>query len=92
MNVQNNIFLSLNKIYSTNGNDKNYWKELLFSIKNDSSLSGIIDYFNQRIKNEPSNILNLDILDFLIDYGSINLVREIAKIDLMMNVFNLLIF
>ena len=90
MNVQNNIFLSLNKIYSTNGNDKNYWKELLFSIKNDSSLSGIIDYFNQRIKNEPSNILNLDILDFLIDYGSINLVREIAKIDLMMNVFNLL--
>ena len=53
-------------------------------------MSGIIDYFNQRIKNEPSNILNLDILDFLIDYGSINLVREIAKIDLMMNVFNLL--
>ena len=86
---QNNIFSILNNIYSTNGKDKNYWKDLLVSIKNDSSFPGIIKYFNQRIKNEPSNILNLDILDFLIDYGHINLLRELSKNDLMMNVFTI---
>ena len=90
MSEQKNIFSILNNIYSTNGKNKNYWKDLLVSIKNDSSFPGIIEYFNQRIKNEPSNILNLDILDFLIDYGHINLLRELSKNDLMMNVFTLL--
>ena len=77
MSEQKNIFSILNNIYSTNGKDKSYWKDLLVSITNDSSFPGIIEYFNQRIKNEPSNILNLDILDFLIDYGHINLLREL---------------
>ena len=50
----------------------------------------IIFYFNEKIKNEPSNPLNLDIIDFLIDFGPINLIREISKIEFMDNVFNLL--
>ena len=90
MKNENNIFLILNRLYSSNGMEKNYWKELLFSIENISFYQGIIQYFNQRIKNEPSNILNLDILDFLIDFGPINLLKELSKIDLMINVFNLL--
>ena len=90
MNTQNNIFSILNNIYSTNGRNKNYWKDLLICINNNSSFPKIIEFFNQRIKNEPSNILNLDILDFLIDYGRIDLLRELSKVDLMMNVFTLL--
>jgi len=90
MSTQNNIFSILNNIYSTNGKDKKYWKDLLISINNNSSFPGIIEFFNQRIRNEPSNILNLDILDFLIDYGHIDLVRELSKVDLMTNVFMLL--
>ena len=32
----------------------------------------------------------LDIIDFLIDFGPINLIREISKNEFMLNVFNLL--
>ena len=90
MNEQNNIFHCLNQIYSSNGKNKNSWKELIFSMNNFNSNPGIIHYFNQRIINEPSNILTLDILDFLIDFGPIHLLRELSKIDLMINIFNLL--
>ena len=90
MNAENIIFFNLNQIYSTKGRDKNSWKELFVSVKKCTSYPGIIHYFNQRLINEPSNSLNLDILDFLIDYGPINLLREISKIDLMINIFNLL--
>ena len=90
MNDKNNIFDYLNQIYSTNGKDKNSWKELIFSLNNFNFNPSIIHYFNQRIINEPSNLLTLDILDFLIDFGPIQLLRELSKIDLMINVFNLL--
>ena len=90
MNGQSNIIFHINKIYLTNGRDINYWKDLLFTLNNNSSLVGVIDYFNQRIRNEPSNILNLDILDFLIDFSPIPLLKELSKIDLMINIFNLL--
>ena len=90
MNEQNIIFYHLDQIYNTKGRDKNSWKELIFSIKNCTFYSGIIYYFNQRIIREPSNVLTLDILDFLIDYGPINLLRELSKIDLMINILNLL--
>ena len=90
MNDKNNIFDYLNQIYSTNGKDKNSWKELIFSLNNFNFNPSYIHYFNQRIINEPSNLLTLDILDFLIDFGPIQLLRELSKIDLMINVFNLL--
>lgn len=90
MNEENNVFYILNKLYSTKGRDKNCWKNLLINIKNFPSYEGIIQYFNQRMINEPSNTLTLDILDFLIDYSSIELLRELSKIDIMINFFNLL--
>ena len=90
MNDENSIFVILNNIYSTYGRDKNYWKDLLLYIKKIYSYKGIIHYFNQRLINEPSNIITLDILDYIIDFGPISLLRELSKIDLMINVFNLL--
>ena len=85
----------LNKLYESNGRDKQIWLDLL-SILNTSnssesdSYNDIINFFNEKIKNEPSNPLTLDIIDFLIDFGPINLIREISKIEFMNNVFNLL--
>ena len=90
MDEKNNIFYHLNKLYSTNGREINSWKKLLFTLNNNSLYQDLIQYFRQRIINEPSNILTLDILDFLIDYGPINLLRELSKIDLMIHIFNLL--
>ena len=83
----------LNKLYESNGRDKQIWLDLL-SILNTSnssdSYNDIINFFNEKIKNEPSNPLTLDIIDFLIDFGPINLIREISKTEFMSNVFNLL--
>ena len=90
MEDNTNIFFILNQIFSSNGEDKNSWKNLLLSLNNISSYEEIIHYFNQKLINNPSNSLTLDILDFMIDNGPITLLRELSKIDLMINVFNLL--
>ena len=93
---QNNTSINsnnLNKIYESNGRDKKTWIDLLSSLNNSNSTDSyndIIFYFNQKIKNEPSNSLTLDIIDFLIDFGPINLIREISQIEFMNNIFNLL--
>ena len=91
-NLANNstIVFNLNKIYGFNGNDKQAWIDLLLSTINSQSFTCIIYFFNQKIINEPSNPLTLDIIDFLIDYGPIELIRELANISFMNNILNLL--
>ena len=79
------ITFYLNTIYSYNGNDKQAWGDLLLSIINSQSFTCIIYFFNQKIKNEPSNPLTLDIIDFLIDCGPIELIRELSSINFMYN-------
>ena len=91
-NLANNstIVFNLNKIYGFNGNDKQAWIDLLLSTINSQSFTCIIYFFNQKIINEPSNPLTLDIIDFLIGYGPIELIRELANISFMNNILNLL--
>ena len=91
-NLANNstIVFNLNKIYGFNGNDKQAWIDLLLSTINSQSFTCIIYFFNQKIINEPSNPLTLDIIYFLIDYGPIELIREISNISFMNNIFKLL--
>jgi len=85
-----NILNSLNQLYESNGKDKQAWEILLISLNKTNTYLGLIYFFNQKIINSPSNPLTLDIIDFLIDYGPIYLIREISKIEFMKNVFNLL--
>ena len=85
-----NIMNSLNNLYESNGRDKKAWEDLLISLYNSNIYLGVIYFFNQKIINCPANPITLDIIDFLIDYGSINLIRELSKIEFMKNVFNLL--
>ena len=84
------IIFYLNRLYEFNDNYKQDWENLLISIINSQSFSCIIYFFNQKIINEPSNPLTLDIIDFLIDYGPIELIRELANISFMNNILNLL--
>ena len=85
-----NIINSLNNLYESNGRDKKAWENLLISLYKSNTYLGVIYFFNQKIINCPANPITLDIIDFLIDYGSINLIRELSKIEFMKNVFNLL--
>ena len=88
--INTNILNSLNHLYGSNGKDKQAWEILLISLNKTNTYLGLIYFFNQKIINSPSNPLTLDIIDFLIDYGPIYLIREISKIEFMKNVFNLL--
>jgi hypothetical protein len=92
MTNNSNFIYNLTKIYESNGNDKKSWLDLLMSVNSSppQSCIALINYLNQKIKNEPSNPLNLDIIDFLIDFGPIYLLREISNINFMNNFFNLL--
>jgi len=85
-----NIINSLNNLYESNGRNKQAWEDLLISLNKANTYLGAIYFFNQKIINCPANPITLDILDFLIDYGSISLIREISRIEFMKNVFNLL--
>ena len=85
-----NIINNLNNLYESNGRNKQAWEDLLISLYKSNTYLGLIYFFNQKIINCPANPITLDTIDFLIDYGSLNLIREISKIEFMQNVFNLL--
>ena len=89
-NNNTNVVSALKEIYSSSGKNKQAWEDLLVSIYQSSSYKEILSFFIQIIRNEPSNIMTLDIIDFLIDYGPKNLVREISSIDFMNNIVNLM--
>ena len=85
-----NYLTFVNNLYNSNGRDKQAWKDLLISIYNSYSYNDLLSYLTQRIKNEPWNILTLDILDYLIDYGPVNLIRDISRNEFMNTFFYLL--
>ena len=85
-----NYISILDKLYSINGKDKEAWKLLLTLIYDFSTYEQIICYFEEKMNQDPSNILTLDILDFLVDYGPKDLIGGISSIKFMSNFCNLL--
>ena len=81
---------NLDKLYSINGKDKEAWKLLLTHIYEFSTYERIICYFEEKMNQDPSNILTLDILDFLVDYGPKDFIEGISSIKFMSNFCNLL--
>ena len=80
----------LDKLYSINGKDKEAWKLLLTQIYEFSTYERIICYFEEKMNKDPSNILTLDILDFLVDYGPKDFIEGISSIKFMSIFCNLL--
>ena len=90
ISINSNIVSNLNRIYESYGRDKQSWLYLLSLTNKSNSLLLVIYFFNQKIMNQPSNPITLDIIDFLIDFGNIKVLREISNIGFMKNIFNLL--
>ena len=90
LSINTNIVSNLTRLYETFGRDKQAWINLLSLTNKSNSLLSVIYFFNQKIMNEPSNPMTLDIIDFLIDFGNINVIREISDEAFMKNVFNIL--
>lgn len=81
---------NLDKLYSMNGKDKESWKFLLTNIYECLFYEQIISYFEEKMKKEPSNVLTLDIIDFLVDYGPNDLIGELSSVKFMENFCNIL--
>ena len=81
----------INNIYSTYGKNKQAWEDLLIIIYESSTYQDlIISFLIKIIRDEPSNILTLDIIDFLVDFGPKHLIKEISTNKFMNNIVNLL--
>ena len=89
-NLNSNTISNINRIYESNGKDKQSWENLLISVYQFQSYQDLLSYLVQKIKNEPSNDLNLDIIDYFVDYGPNELIREISSIDFMNHIYNLM--
>ena len=89
-NLENNS--SINKIISSNGNNKEAWEELLSEINSGNSYtnSDIISNLNQFLINKTNIEITLDIIDFLVNYGTAPIVELIAKKEFLKLILELL--
>ena len=82
----NNI---LNEIYS-NANNKQNWYNFYDIIKNGNEALYFMNYIFNSISIQPNNILNLDILDFVIDFGANTYINPLNDQNFLFTLINLL--
>ena len=80
---ENTSLLNLLKIFSSNGEDKEAWSELLCNIitSNMKFIQETISFLKQNLINKEKVELTLDIIDFLVCYGSQEVIEQISQKD-----------
>ena len=88
---ENNL-TNISKIFILKGEDKNIWKNLLHEIisNNEMIYFNIISKINQSLIDNYNVDLALDIIDFIIDYGSNKIIEYISSKKFLKNVSNIL--
>jgi hypothetical protein len=79
----------LNEIYS-NVNNKQNWYNFYDIIKNGNEALYFMNYIFNSISIQPNNILNLDILDFVIDFGANTYINPLNDQNFLFTLINLL--
>ena len=76
-------------IFNTKGNDKNFWELFFNDINSNNEITNknITSKLNQCIWENQDLQLALDIIDFIIDYGTDSLITEISS-DFFLNNYN----
>ena len=82
--------LNINSIYLSNGQNKSDWEFFFSDINNESTSPKIIALILKKLKEQPTNELTLDIIDYMIDFGNPNTVSLIANKEFLDNFLNLL--
>ena len=77
----NKSLSNVSKIYSSNGEDKESWSDLLCNIisSDNKSIQETTSFLKQNLINKEKVDLTLDIIDFLINYGSQEIIEQIAQ-------------
>ena len=87
-NISNSNIL---KIISSNGNEKDAWENLICNINSEEINSNdIIMPLFENLKNKSNIEITLDITDFLVNYGTPNIIELISKKDYLGNILELL--
>ena len=87
-----NMLSNIEKIFSANGEDKDAWSNYLCDIISGNSkiIQETISTLKQNLINKEKVDLTLDIIDFLIQYGSTEIIEQIAQKDFLNSILVLL--
>lgn len=92
MKEENNKSKNISVIISSNGNNKEAWENLLNNIiSNDSNINNdIISNIYQFLIEKTYIEINLDILDFIVQYGSLSMIEIFVNKNLSKQILELL--
>ena len=82
--------LNLESIYLSNGQNKADWDLFFTDINNESNFEKIVLYLKNKMKEDPKNVLTVDIIDYIVDNGNPKIIDFIFKKDLLDPFLNLL--
>ena len=75
MNNNDDIINDLKSLYNESGYNKFYWNQILYKInKSDEDCHKVYNYMKQLMNIQSNNILNLDLIDFIINYGNLKVI------------------
>ena len=81
--------LNLENIYLFDGANKGDWEFFMTDIKNESYCEKIVSSILDYLKKQPKNELNLDVIDFILDFGCPKIINLIGKKEFLDEVLNL---
>ncbi len=68
-------------IYSLKGNNKELWESFKSDINKENQNDNIINFIKNKLLEDPNNKLNFDVIDYIIDKGSDEIIGKIFQKD-----------
>ena len=92
METNNNPISNISEILSSNGENKESWNNFLCNIisGNTKSIQETVFYLKQKLINKEQVEIILDMIDFLINFGSQEIIEQIAQKDFLYTILSLL--
>ena len=72
---------NIEDIYSLKGNNKELWESFKSDINKENQNDNIINFIKNKLLEDPNNKLNLDVIDYIIDKGSDEIIGKIFQKD-----------
>ena len=92
MESNKNPISNISEIFSSNGENKESWSDLLCNIisSNPKTIQETVFFLKQKLNNKENVDLTLDIIDFFLNYGSQEIIDELAQKDFLNTILFLL--
>ena len=89
---KNDPVSNLSTIFSSNGENKEAWSDLLCNVISGDTkkIQEITSFLKQNLINKEKVNLTLDVIDFLLNYGSTEIIEQIAQKDFLSCIIALL--